>query len=86
MTTNVRRNLTRRDVAAALDAMRVACKPTDREFVQRRFASANSEYTAATEAVIRQDHRAAERVDAALAELNAARAALSALDREASNA
>lgn len=52
------------------------------ERARDRFIAAKSEYTAAAEALIRQDAGAAERADRALATLNTARDALRALNAQ----
>lgn len=55
-------------------------EPTDHELATVRFARAKGRYTAAVEAVVRGDAGAGDEVDAALAELNAARRALRELE------
>lgn len=70
----------RSDIQRALQDMERLYAPTERERIERRFMSAKAAYTEATEALIRQEPGAAERADAALAVLNAARAELRRLD------
>lgn len=73
-----RRPATPTEAAQALAAVRQLFRMTPRERAEQRMRTAKDRYTEATEASIRGDADAGEQVDVALAELNAARAALEA--------
>jgi hypothetical protein len=78
-----RRPATRAESAKALEAVRTLFAVTPRMKAEARFERAKAEYDAATRALIAQEPDAIVRADVALTLLNEARAALAAIDAEA---
>jgi hypothetical protein len=76
-----RRSVTPAAARRALEQVRKLFSMTPAEIAHRRFERAKAEYTAATEALMRQEPGAAERADRALIYFNAALDALLLLSR-----